>query len=125
MPSRKIFENLHTVVDILVLFEQFLRKFCLNCLPLNLSVSPNIMHFVHTFSIVRALGVKLIVIEKAQTYGEIVFIKSMFENGEWEDASPTPLGSAPARTDNNVSYHYSNQLVWLQYDVRQILSQLF
>ena len=53
---RKFFENLHTVVAILALFEQFLGKFCLNFLPLNLSVSPNIMHFVHTFSIMRAQG---------------------------------------------------------------------
>ena len=28
MPPRKIFENLHTVIAILVLFEQFLRKGC-------------------------------------------------------------------------------------------------
>ena len=49
----KIFENLHTVVAILALFEQFLGKFCLNFLPLNLSVSPNMMHFFHTFLIMR------------------------------------------------------------------------
>ena len=116
----KIFKNLHTAVTILVLFEQFLGKFCLNFLPLNLGVSPNIMHFVRTFSIMGALGVRLIVTEKVQNYGEIVFIKNMF----W-DASPSPPGSAPARTDSNVSYHYSNQPGWFQYDVRQILSQLF
>ena len=63
---------------ILVLFEQFLRKFCLNFLPLNPSVSPNIMHFVRTFSIMRALDVRLIVIEEVRNYGEIVFIKNMF-----------------------------------------------
>ena len=50
----EIFENLHTVVAILVPFEQFLRKFCLNFLPLNPSVSRNMMHFVRTFSIMRA-----------------------------------------------------------------------
>ena len=33
MLSRKIFENLHTVVAILALFEQFLGKFCLNFCP--------------------------------------------------------------------------------------------
>ena len=49
-----IFENLHTVVVILVLFEQFSGKFCLNFLTLNLSVSPNMMHFLRTFSIMRA-----------------------------------------------------------------------
>ena len=48
MLPRKIFENLHTVVAILALFEQFLGKFCLNFLPLNLSVSPSMMHFVCT-----------------------------------------------------------------------------
>ena len=49
MLLRKIFEILHTVVGvaILVLSEQVLGKFCLHFLPLNLSVSPNMMHFVH------------------------------------------------------------------------------
>ena len=51
MLPRKVFENLHTVVAILVLFEQFSDKFCLNILPLILSVSPNMTHFVRTFSI--------------------------------------------------------------------------
>ena len=66
MLPRKFFKNLHTAVAILVLFEQFLRKFCLNFLPLNLSVSLNITHFVGIFSIMRALSVRLIVIEKVQ-----------------------------------------------------------
>ena len=46
--SQKILRNLHTVIlvmAILVLFEQFLRKFCLNFLPLNLSVSPKFNAF--------------------------------------------------------------------------------
>ena len=43
--SQKTLKNLQTVVAILVLFEQSLRKLCLNLLPLNLSVSPNIMQF--------------------------------------------------------------------------------
>ena len=54
MLPRKVFENLHTVVAILALFEQFLGKFCVNFLSLNLSVSPNMMHFVRTFSIMCA-----------------------------------------------------------------------
>ena len=105
---RKFFENLHAVVAILVLFKQILGKFCLNFLPLNPSVSPNMMHFVRTFSIMHALGVRLIVIEKVRN-DRIVFIKSMFENGWWGNASPeSPPGSAPARSDNTVSYYYSN-----------------
>ena len=54
MLPRKFFENLHAVMVILVLFESFSCKFCLNFLTLILSASPNLMHFVRTFSILRA-----------------------------------------------------------------------
>ena len=54
MLPRKVFGNLNAVVAILVLFEQFLGKFCSNFLPLNLSGSPNMMHFVCKFSVMRA-----------------------------------------------------------------------
>ena len=64
MLPRKNFENLHAVMAILVLFEQFLGKFCLNFLTLILSASPNIMHFVRTFSTMRASGVRRIAIEE-------------------------------------------------------------
>ena len=66
MLPRNIFKNLHTVVAILLLLKQFEDKFCLSFLPLNQSVSPNMMRFVRTFSIMRALGAKLIVIVKVQ-----------------------------------------------------------
>ena len=54
MFPRKFSEILLAVVAILVLFEQILGKFCLNFLPLILSVALNMMHFVGTFSIMRA-----------------------------------------------------------------------
>ena len=54
MLPRKFFENLHTVMAIFVLFEQFSGKFCLCFWPLILSAPPNMMHFVRTVSIVRA-----------------------------------------------------------------------
>ena len=54
MLKRKIFENLHAVMAILVLFEEFSRKFCLNFVILILSALPNMMHLVRTFSIMRA-----------------------------------------------------------------------
>ena len=74
---------------ILVLFEQFLGKFCLIFLPLNLSFSPHMMHFARTFSIMRVLGIRLIVVEKVRNYGKIVFIETCLKMaGEW-DASPT------------------------------------
>ena len=54
MLLREIFEILHAVMAILVLFEHFSGKLCLNFLTLILSTSPNMVHFVGTFSIVRA-----------------------------------------------------------------------
>ena len=46
-----------------------------------LSASPNMMHFVRTFSIMPAYGLRLIAIEEARNYGKIVYIKNVFENG--------------------------------------------
>ena len=54
MLPRKILKNLHAVMAILVLLEHFSGKFSLNFLALLLSISPNMMHFVRTFSIMRA-----------------------------------------------------------------------
>ena len=51
MLPRKFFENLHALMAILVLFEQFSRKFCLDFLTLILSALPTMMHFVRTLSI--------------------------------------------------------------------------
>ena len=54
MLPREIFEIFYVVMAILVLFQHFSGKLCLNFLTLNLSTSPNIMvHFVRTFLIVR------------------------------------------------------------------------
>ena len=86
MLPRKNFENVHALMAILVIFESFSAKFCLNFLTLILSASPNMMHFVRTFSIMRAYGVRLIAIEEARNYEKIVYIKNMFENGWWKDA---------------------------------------
>ena len=70
--------------------------FRLNFLTLILSVSPNVMHFVCTFSIMRA-DVRLMAIEEVRSYGQIVYIKNIFENDWLEDAyfSSYPPGSAP------------------------------
>ena len=43
-------------------------------------------HFVRTFSIMRAYGVRLIAINEVQNYGKIVYIKNIFESDWWEDA---------------------------------------
>ena len=53
MLSRKIFENLRTVMAILVLFKQFFWESLLHVWPLALSASP-MMHFVRTVSSMRA-----------------------------------------------------------------------
>ena len=54
MLPRKIFENLHTEMAVLVLFEQFSGKVSLYFWPLTLSTSLNMTHFVRTVSIMRA-----------------------------------------------------------------------
>ena len=54
MFPRKIFENSPSVVVVLILFEHISGKFWLSFLLLVLSVSQIMMHFVHTFSIMRA-----------------------------------------------------------------------
>ena len=79
MFPRKIFEILHAVMAILVFFEHFSGKFCLKFLTLILNTSPIMTHFVRTFSVMRALGVGLIVIEEARNYGKIVFIQNIVE----------------------------------------------
>ena len=61
------------------------------------SALPNMIHFVRTFLIMRAYGVRLIAIEEIRIYRKIVCIKNIFENGWWEDAYPSsyPSGFAP------------------------------
>ena len=54
MLPQEIFENLHTVMVILALFEQFSGKVCSYIWPPPLSASSNMMHFVSTVSIMRA-----------------------------------------------------------------------
>ena len=54
MLPRKISENLHAVMAILMHFEQFSGKLCLNFMTLIRGASPNMMHFVRTFLIMRA-----------------------------------------------------------------------
>ena len=74
MLPRKFFENLQTVMAILVLFEQLSD---LNFLTLILSASPNMMHFVRTFLIMLALGVRLKAIEEVRNYKKIAYIKNI------------------------------------------------
>ena len=54
MLSRKKFENLHTIMAVLVLFEQISSKISSYFWPLTLSASSNMMHFVRTVSNMRA-----------------------------------------------------------------------
>ena len=76
------------MMAILVLFEKFSAKFCLNFLTLILSALPNVMHFVRTFLVMRAYGVRLIAIEEAQNYRKSVYIRNIIENGYWEKTYP-------------------------------------
>ena len=69
---------------------------CLNFLTLILSALPNI-HFVRTFLFMRVDGIRLIAIKEVRNYRKIGCIKTIFENGWWEDAysSSNSSGFAP------------------------------
>ena len=54
MLLRKIFDSLHTVTAVLVLFEQFSGKLSSYFRPLIFSALPNMMQFVSTVSNMRA-----------------------------------------------------------------------
>ena len=81
MLPRKFFENLRNVIAILVLFVQFVRKFCFKFFTSNFESFTKydaMMHFARTFRFMLA-RCKIIVIEEVQNYGKIVFIKKIFE----------------------------------------------
>ena len=84
---------------ILVLFEQFAGKFCLNFVPLIPSVSPNVMHFVGTFLIVRARNVKLICYQKGLKLWKNCIhqkhVRKWLVGGCIPHIPPPPPGSAP------------------------------
>ena len=48
------------------------------------------MHFVRTFLIMHAYGVKHIAIEEVQNLEKIVYIQNTYDNGWWEDVYPWP-----------------------------------
>ena len=97
MLHRKFFENSGSVIAILVLFVQLLRKIYLNFLPLILSPSPSMMHFVRTFRLICLLDVKIFVIEEVQNYGKIVFTKNTVE--KWLVGECIPHISPPQPLD--------------------------
>ena len=87
-----------------------------------LCVARLMMHFVRTFSIMRAYGVRLTAIEEVRNYEKIkklyklAYIKTIFQNGWWEEAYPSsyPPGSAPGhnlqKPSNTLSLPYFNHL---------------
>ena len=53
------------------------------------------MHFVRTFSVMCAQGVRLIAIEEVRNCGKIVYMKHIFENGLWRIRTPHPTSLEP------------------------------
>ena len=70
---------------------------CFNFLTLILSASPNMMHFVRTFLIMRAQGERLIAIEGVRNYRKIVAYASKkflkMAGGRMHIFYPIPLDS--------------------------------
>ena len=97
MLPRKNFENLHAVMAILVLFAQFSAKFCLKFLFLILSASPNMMHFVRTFSTTCYLRHKAYCYQRLEKRFKIMkklYIPQTFlkmAGGRMHIPHPTPL----------------------------------
>ena len=75
MLPREIFENLHTVMVILALFEQLSGKVCSYFWPLSLSASSNMMHFVSTIQF------RLCVFKVTKVYSDEQWCKSMLSIG--------------------------------------------
>ena len=85
------------------LYDKFSGKFCLNLFTLILSASPNMMHFVRTFLIMRA-GVRLIAIEEIRSYGKILYTSKTFLKmcgGRMRTPHPTPLDPPSAISFRN------------------------
>ena len=72
------------------------------------------MHFVRTFSIMHAQGVRLIAIEEVRNYGKSVYIKKIFENGWWRMHTPhsTPLDPLLAISYRNHQRAWHISLTW-------------
>ena len=67
---------------ILVLFEHFSAKVCLNFLTLILSTSPNMGAFCsHIFNRACLKRKAYIIIEEVRNYGKFVLIKNIVEKG--------------------------------------------
>ena len=102
---------------ILVFFEQFFGKFCLDFWPLNLSVSPNNAFCSYIFDC-ACLSARLIVMEKVRNYGKLVFIKNMFKGAGEGDASPHPSLNPPMPAPITMSFtttptnRFSFSMMW-------------
>ena len=101
MLPQKVFEILHTVMVIFVLFEQFSGKFCLNILPLILRALTNCVFFAHFRLCVLIQGVGrrtycCRIDSKLQNKNYLPALKIFFKSAGGGDASSTcPPGSAP------------------------------
>ena len=65
------------------------------------------MHFVRTFSIMLAEGVRLIANEEVGNYGKIVYIKNFFQNAWWRKHIPHPTPLDPPLAINYKNHQKS------------------
>ena len=85
MLPRKIFKNLHTVMAILVLLKQFLRKDRHNLGP-KLCVLHQLCVLFTQFWLCVLKATTAYCYEEVQNHGKILFIRNIVENGWWGDA---------------------------------------
>ena len=94
MLPRKSFENLRTVMAILVLFEQFSSKFCLYFWPLLLSASPSHDTFCsHSFNHACLRRLRHIVMKRFEIMEKNYSSKALLKMAGGGDASPIAPGA--------------------------------
>ena len=98
MLSQKMFENLHTAMAILVLFNNFEGKFVIFLAPKFECFTKYNAFCARNFNYAWLRRIRHIAYEEVRNHGKILFIPNIVENGWWGNAYaayPTSLRYPP------------------------------
>ena len=112
MLPRKIFKNAHALMAILVLFEYFSSKFCLNFFTLILSALPNVMHFVRTFSICVLLAKGLLLSKRLKIMEKLYTSKTFLIKAGGRRHTPHPAPLDPLLAISYKNHQTINQSIY-------------
>ena len=113
----KSFENLHTVMAILALFEKFSGKVCLYFCTLTLSASPNMMNFcTHSFDYACLRRLRLIVMKRFEIMEKIYLSKALLKMaGEGMHPPHPPSLESTTSNPNCLGEKLGDVSVWAQH----------